>query len=212
MATPPLTNTRGVILTVGILCNSERAEVVMPLSTEDPGILPANKNIDAVAAFIAPGSGLAELLDLMSADAQVTFVQSVGMTPGSVPFRQDYTAGTYPGTRASLALPMQVAIAVAFYANPLDLGPGGRMRVGKTMVPGVADADVVGNTVVAGLISKMQTFGDLMNNGYVTVAGGGNWYRVVAAVGPANGLPLLRSTMIQARGYLVTQRRRLLPH
>lgn len=208
-----LSSGSGCVLTVGIRVNGDRTAIVLPVATDDDSLLPKNLCEDAVAAFAA--NALATLLDCLSVDAWVSFIQAEGMDTGFTPSRLDYGSTDKPGTGGVTCETSQVAALIVFYAEFDDLPPNARMRVGKNFIPGVADGDVGGDAISAGLLGHLDDFADKIANGYAGVATPSKkWYRVIAAppVLAGNVQDLDRVGVYQVRGYTGTQRRRLIPH
>lgn len=203
----------GVIVSIGIVCNNDRQEIVFPMSNTDAGLDAANRCNDAVMTVV--GTIVPAIQNIMSADAYVSFVQAEGLRPGCIPARLDYIPATFPGNRAAGPAPSNVAALLAFYADPDDLNLGQRTRVAKTFIPGIAAGDLVGDKVVGAVLGLMITMANFMLGGMGTQLGGGNWYRICGTSGrvpPMDPLKCVRLRDAFARDYVATQRRRLLPH
>lgn len=210
-------NDNGAVLTVGIQTSGEQTAIVLPIATEtvmDPGDLCTRAVQDFVTGV------LPALLDCLSSDAYVRFIQAEGMVDGKVPSRLDFTASDHPGTGAANTAPPQVAALIACYEDPADATPGARMRVGKTFLPGISTAMITEGNINGPEITLLLILtGELLGGWTNSVSGGGHWYRVLATPftpGPPRtrpgGVGLKRCLTIVPRGYTATQRRRLLPH
>jgi len=208
---PDLTNDNGVVLTVGIVSNSDRCCIVLPIATDNTSLDDVTRCKDAVTSFAAI---IAQLQACISSDAYISFIQGEGMTDGMIPNRQDFTITTYLGTRDAPAAPSQVAALIIFYRDPAHALTGERMKIGKNFIPGLAQNDLSGDHVVAGLGANLQTFADTLQNGFNSSGGGGSqkWYRYLNTPVPrTTGTHLKAVTGQTQRGYVATQRRRLVP-
>ena len=203
-----LVSENGYIVTIGVVGNADRTAIVFPLATNgtvDP-ITGAQDLITGIETTI-----LDEITPCFSEDGQITFVSAESMVDGHLPARSDYDDNTYPGTRASGAVSSQVASLLIFYSDPADLPPDGRVRVGKNFIPFVPEDDLSGDIISDPLSSNIEALGYDLLNGFS--AGSNTFYRVIAADSTRTpGTPLIRSAQRTARGYVGTQRRRLIPH
>lgn len=209
MAQPALSNSNGVIVGVGIRVGNDRTEILVPMAGDGFTLTPDQLARAAVDAM--ENNGLPVLLPCLSSDAEVSYISGEPMQNGNVPFRKDYPAGTNPGTRAAGAAPSNVAALLSFYGDPTQTPPGGRTRIGKNFLAGIAKGDLVGDLLVGALQAVLQTLADALFGGIAsTIPGGGQWYRVVKALRGAT--QALQNIVIdEARDYVTTQRRRLLP-
>lgn len=210
MSQPTMNADAGCILVVGGQCNGERWAIVQPVASDAAGLNGVNRCRDAVDSWNAAPQ--IDFLNICSSDLSITFIQAEGMVPGSVPYRIDFALNTVIGTRAAGALPMNVAGLLSYYEDPSQVPVGEKIRVAKTFIPGLADGDVVGNTVGVGATAPMEQYGNSMQNGYQSLFDvTKKWYRVISAsTNPA--FILLNIVQHNARDYLATQRRRLTPH
>src|SRR6185369_5785530 len=87
----------GVICTIGVMSKNDRTAIVFPMATDSSNLDRASLCDDALETLQSIAAPL--LQAVMSVDAHVTHIQVEGMMDGSVPARQDYAAGLYPGTR-----------------------------------------------------------------------------------------------------------------
>lgn len=213
MATQPtgMTNGSGVILTVGIVVNNDRCAVVFPLALEASTEDAANRCTDAVQSFVANMLGFMDAV--LSSAAFVSFVAAEGMCDGTIPFREDFSPGDYPGTLAAGPAPSNVCGLLTFYEDPADSPPGDRIRLGKNFIPGIPKVGLTGDIIDGSIVGAMQALAQKLQEGFDSVtASGHKWYRVTAAGKPrAAGTALRRSYIGSARAYVVTQRRHLIP-
>lgn len=209
---PEMTSDHGVVLTIGIRTSGDRCAIVMPIGTDNSST--DKKTLCDMACADAETGFFVELCSLLSDDAYVSFVEAMGMDDGFVPHRIDYAAADHPGATVGEPETSQVGALMIFYSDPADLAPGGRVRVGKNTIPGIADADLVGNAIQSALVTKLDALAQILAEGWTcSGSGGGKWYRVVSA--PAKGsqaAALVRVGSWLTRGYSATQRRRLIPH
>lgn len=206
-----MTVDNGVILSIGMFSLTEALEIVMPMATESTTMDGTNRCGDCVQSFIDAES--ADLQNIISVGTYITFIQAQGMTPGSIPFRQPFTATDLPGQRTGTPLPTQCAALGIYYEDPEDVPTGSKIRVGKTFFGGISQEDVIENVLVNALITAIQTFTQAMQAGYPSELDlSSKWYRVVAAPRSGSGSTTInRSFSAGSRGGIYTQRRRLLP-
>lgn len=212
MAIPVLDRVNGATITVGVVCNGDRMEVVIPVGSDDPGIIALNIGQDAVEAFEA--TVLPLLLDCLSQSAYVSFIACEPLNNGQLPFRKDYAALAQPGTAGLGAAPSQVAGLIVFYCDVTQLQPGDRTCVGKTFIPAVPQDDLDGDIIAsAPLKTAYLAFANAMVNGWNTILAGGKWYRVTSFNSHlTNPDHLLAVSGSVVRQYVATQRRRQIPH
>lgn len=208
---PAMTSDKGVICTIGIDTQAgDRTACVFPFATDDGALDFNTLCTDCVLAIQT--SILPPLLDCISQDSFVRYIQVEGMMDGMVPSRIDFAAGAFPGTRAHSSIASQVAALVAFYGDPADLGPGVPMRVGKMFLAGISINDVTNDIIQAGLKAALETLASALQSGFATDGGGGKWYRVLARTVVRNVATAVRRTIGGiVRDYVATQRRRLIP-
>ncbi len=204
---PNMQSDDGAILTVGMLCNNDRYEIVMPMGNSAP----VSRETDLLGLInIFEGVGMPLLLGCMCSAAQVIFQQAESMVHGKyIPYRKDYALGTNPGTLDADPLPTANAACGLYYIDPTQTLTTGRLRVAKQFIAGIANTQALGDIIEASLGSAVQAFIDQMANG-MTGDDGTHWWRVGKAVREtAQALPLIVVTEI--RNYIVTQRRRMVP-
>lgn len=204
-----MTGQDGVILTVGVRLNYDRMAIVMPFAAEGPN----DRQLmctDVVNVFESVALPL--LLDCMSSDANVSFLQGEGMSDGAVPCRRDYTPTAHPGTLGAPAAPSSVCTLITFYEDVADVVAGQRMAAGRSFIPGVDLGNLAGDVVDPGLVTALQDFANQVQSGLAS-GGSQTWYRVLGPVKPrADATPIKRTFTVVARGYTATQRRRQIPH
>jgi len=203
----------GVILTVGFVVNNDRSSCVMPWANAAAAVDPVKLCADCVNSFIA--AALTQLLDLLSSDCQVTFVQGEGMIDGMVPFRNDSDNVENFGTLTAGTTPDQAAGLIAFYENPADGEVGKKIRVAHQFIPGIPADEVVSNSIQTAWSVAALAFATTCQNGIASSGLTGTWQRYLAAPKkPLNvaSTNLRRISTAVIRGYTGTQRRRLLPH
>lgn len=212
MSQPAISNQSGVILTIGILAQGNRCALVMPVGTDSNLMTPVILCGAAVLAFKA--NVLPDLLDCMGSEAEVTYIQGEGMIDGQVPFRQDYPPATYTGTRGGGSLPASCGLLLSMYEDPVDVVAGHKIRVAHNTIPGQSPDDWTDGSPDLTIISN----GDTIINTFVAgwnfdpSSGSDKWYRFLAATDRVVGTHIDRIATGQARGYVGTQRRRLVPH
>lgn len=212
MAQPtPLNKANGIMLTVGLVTNNDRWEIVLPIAPEPTtthtGVTAC---VDAAAGFFA--NALAVLLPCFSGATSLVFIQAEGMVDGFIPARQDYAPGAHVGGGGLGAMPTSVAGLILYYGDPGQTLPKKHTRVGKNFMAGIDSAEVTGDHISDHLAGLYQTFALLMMNGFLGQDGLTTYYRVVSKDVPPAGLVLGNSRAVVIRDYVATQRRRLTPH
>lgn len=206
-----MTNDLGVILTVGLFCNGEAMQIVQPFATDSSALTPENVCSDAVASFAL--AAIDDLMDCLSSGCYCAFVGAEGMVNGTIPYRQNFASSDHPGTRDAGTLPTNVSALGIYYALPDDLPTGAKMKVAKTFLGGLAQSDVIENTVVSAVVGALQTFLTLCLAGYASSNDtSANWYRVNST--PKTRVPgqaITRNQVALPRNGVYTQRRRLVP-
>lgn len=206
----PLVSEDGMIFTVGLLCNGDRCEIVMPIA-KNGTIDPVTECANAIEAFGA-SSLRADLLAILSSDTSLMFEQCVSMVSGGIiPSRVDFAITDHPGTRASGPMPSREGALGIYYGDPATPSPKNRIRVAKQFFPGIAQADVTGDKIADALGALVETFLAHMSDGTFSTAGKGPYYRVTAAEGTA-ATNLCGVKLVEYRQYTGTIRRRTLPH
>lgn len=216
---PALTNNQGAILTIGGICNSERLAVVEPWGCNQDAPDKVVLCSDLVGAW--ENDAMSLFLASVSEDFKLLFLQAEGMTDGCVPFRVDFGPSEHPGTIAEVAEPTSVCGLLTYYEDPADVPAGKRMRTGKTFWPAVPVGQIASQSISAILQADYGAYSDTVLAGIDSVAfPGKKWFRMLATpyeviagkkVRTA-GLPIPRVAAGVPRGYIATQRRRLLPH
>jgi hypothetical protein len=198
-----------MIFSVGIICNGDRTEIVMPIAMT-AAVDPILQAADAIQQFAAAGLRT-KLLAILSSEAYISFEQCVGMIHGAViPSRVDFVAGDQPGTRAGGVLPSRVSALGIYYGDPANPSPNHRVRVAKQNFPGISEEDVTHDNIIDALNANIESFLVAACDGTWTGMGG-TYYRVTAASAVA-ATTLCNVRLVEARGYISTIRRRTLPH
>jgi len=212
---PACTSTGGVILTVGMKVHGDRCAIVIPLATDGPPLNVDTLCNDAVEAFNTSCVGI--LTPCLSQDTQVCFLNAEHMELNTLPSRMDLGgAEAIMGEVESDALPCNITGLCIFYGDPADLVLPGRLRLGKMFMPGVPSGEVTADRVSATLQSAYQDFADLLLEGFPTLyAPSSSYYRMLAYPRPQPARSaaqiLMGCEQSVARGYVATQRRRLIP-
>jgi hypothetical protein len=206
-----MTNTNGVILSVGLFVNSEPWQMVMPLVTDATSLDAATLCKDAAQSFEA--SIFADILPIISSDGYIAFVSAEGMTNGAIPWRDTYASTANPGTGAAGAIPTNACALGVIYEDPEDSTLGARIRLAKTFISGISHTDVIGNTITPDLATRINNFLLDLQAGFASIADvSSSWYRVLNVPQPrTNGAPVVRLLQPEARGGIYTQKRRLVP-
>lgn len=213
MAVQPtgMKNDDGVIVTIGIETGTDRCAIVLPLATDVTSIGPEVICADAIGAVVVSVFPL--LVPCLSSTANIRFVAGEGMIDDRVPYRIDYSVSDHPGTGGDDPIPSQAAGLIVFYEDPEDNTGGGRMLCGKNFIPGLPNDEVVAANVISTMVTKLNTLAALLQTGFPTgTVSGQNWYRVLATPKPrTSGTIVKRTITSMARGYVCTQKRRLIP-
>lgn len=212
MSQPNITNEAGVILTVGITAQSNRCALVFPVGT-DAGILSDIITCSlALKAFRT--NVLPALCDCFGSEGDVRFINAEGMKDGMIPYREDYDPATFTGTRGGGGLPASCGLLISFYEDPADVVAGHRMRVGHNTIPAQAPDDWPDGYAVGALVDAGNTLANLLVGGWAfdPAVGSEKWYRYLAAPARTAGTSVRRIVGGTTRGYVGTQRRRLIPH
>lgn len=209
---PQATNDAGAILTIGIVNNADRSAIVLPCFTNSTALEKNGQCEDAVASFIA--TALGGLLECMSSDAIVSFVSADGMIDGLIPFRSDFGSTDHVGTQPALTLPSSCGTLITFYQEAADETSPGRVRSGKTNIPGLSQANFDGESISVGQATSALTWGNFLQGGWPSIADtSSNWYRGLATPKPrTEGVNVGRVNIVVVRSYVGTQRRRTVPH
>lgn len=208
---PAMTSHNGAILTIGIVVRADRAAIVLPVATDT---LLTNKSVCRKAVEAAKESLVAALTPVLSVNCWVSHLAAVGMDNGSIPYREDFSALTYPGEASGDELPAQLGGLVTFYPNIEDQALGAKLRHSRMTIPGLSETGITSGKIDDGIDDLLNTLASLMMLGFSAGEGSETWYRVLSA--PAPGAPLASSLPriddFQVRRYLGVQRRRVLPH
>lgn len=199
----------GLIVTVGFFVNTDRVAMVFPMCTDST----IDKNSSAGSLAGAFGDAIVSKIAACMAETNTfaRFTQVEGMVDGIVPGRDDYVPIDYPGTRDGTPLPSQVAALMYFYEDGRDVETGKRVACGRNFIPGISETDVTGTLISSDLQSAMNTLAEALQNG-VDDEIGATWYRILAKPqGETTGGSVKRTYQFGSRGYVCTQKRRLLP-
>lgn len=209
---PALTSDKGVIITCGIRTPLDRCAMVFPVATDDNAITASAMCAMAVDDFVT--NIVSEICDCLNDTAFVSFVQGEGMDNGLIPARIDFSDTDHQGTRGTGQETSQVAALMIYYQDPAQVVPPHRIGVAKNFIPGIADDDVVGDTIATALALSMEGLLTDLAGGYQTgLTTGKKWYRVLAAPRPRGTAVTLKNVKVAVpRLYTGTQRRRLIPH
>jgi hypothetical protein len=213
MAQPLVTPNFGVILSIGLVSKGDRMEMVMPLITDGTVVTANNLCSDAVQSV--QNNLVPTIQPCLTDSTYISFIAAEGMENGKIPYRLDYASGVLPGTISAIdPLPNNVAVLLAFYADPALLPLGARMRVGKTFIPAVPESLWTGDRISAPGLVLYDALAQMMLVGFASVlTPAKKWYRCTSAPQRGAGVSLcLRAVSAIARIYTGTQRRRLLPH
>jgi hypothetical protein len=200
----------GAILSIGLVTGSkDRCEIVMPVANDGGSVSSTNLCTDAIASFVA--NAMPALLDCISQDTHLVFVQAEAMLNGFIPDRTLFSATANPGTDTQPSLPSRDAALIVMYEEPTDVLPGKPIGVAKNFIPGIAAGSTLGDKVQSALAANLLTFAQLMLTGWAGVAGG-NWYRVLKRPDDRNNSTTLkRIAAAKARGQLAVQKKRMFP-
>src|SRR6185369_3439051 len=123
-------------------------------------------------------------------------IQVEGMMDGSVPARQDYAAGLYPGTRTGTTIANNVCGLGALYCDPTDTPAGDVMPVAKTFFPGLSTSDVTNDLVATAVRTAIEAFLQALQEGMVSAGSGdGKWWRVLKKASQTAFSELLKRTI-----------------
>ena len=196
-----------VIITIGILVNADRCAIVFPLSS-DTAVDPITGCGDAVSGVVSDIIPL--LQQCMASDSYIQYVQAEGAVDGMTPQRSDFSSGLYPGLVSGVSAPSSVGGMMGFYEDPADKPtPTSRTRLGKNTIPGVSVSELTGDLISLAIQGALLALGNDLLNGFT--GGSNRWYRVVKIVSRTIGAGVIRAADNIARGYVVTQRRRMVP-
>jgi len=217
MSQPTLASDKGVILTVGFIDMAvNRGQIVLPVATDSAAfidVIGCKLAVDAFVEHIVP-----LLLDCMSSDGAIRFVQAEGMDDGIVPWRHDITGTDGLGTGGNGGIPSNAGLLCTFYEEPLDTAPGERMRTAHNNIGNVPSEQWLEGTPSGPLLAAGQALIDVLVAGWLfePAIGSDKWYRVLAAkkrgIGgdpPATNLKRICAGL--PRGYAGTTRRRQVP-
>ena len=212
MTQPALNSAGGVVLTIGMLSGGDRCSLVLPIATDSSAAGPITLcylAVESVKANLLPS-----LLDCFGTEGEVTFLQGEGMASGTVPYREDFTSGTYVGTQGGGKIPSNCGLLIACYEEPADIVPDHKIRVAHNTIPGQSPDNWPDGTADSAIITAGETFAGKLLTGWRLnpVVGSDSFYRVLAAKRGTSGTGLDRIAATNVRGYVGTQRRRLVPH
>ena len=214
-----MTMLKGFMLTVGVVVNNDRCAVVYPMAWD--GTLEDDNAIAASLLDAFQNDAMVSFLTLISNNAYISFLQAEGMRPGNVPARISFDPSYAPGTGSAGPMPSATAGLLYFIEDHRDVGFGAhKIREGKTFVPGIPRDAVAGDVVNSTWTGLAETHTNILQAGLhpATIEPDLTWYRVLAkptSKPPAppvdDETPLKRVFYNGGRGYVVTQRRRLIP-
>lgn len=205
-------NTTGVIVSIGVVCNNDRMAITLPMATQSTLMTNNDFPSDALGSILADAS-FANFLTCLSSDAYVSFISGEGMVDGMTPGRLDFSDAEHPGTGPATAVPSSVCGLMFFYEDPEDATLGQRTKQGRNFIPAVSTGNLDGDMLDNTYKTALGEFANALQGGIASALDpDAAWYRVLAA--PLNrspGQPLNRTLNNGARGYVATQRRRLIP-
>lgn len=203
---------KGMILSIGIIANADRMQIVMPMLSDASTIFAAG--IQASDLCKTAETLLIPLLQAcMSSDASITFLSAEGMADGIIPARFDYGIATYPGTLDAGALPDNVGGMMVWYEDPRDAIADARARSCRNTVPGVPKSEYIGGAVSNVVQAALLAAATALQNGLESYTDAPQcWYRALSRLPRDSSATILRTWNATARGYVGTQRRRLVPH
>ena len=209
---PDQTSDHGVILTIGFVVNGERAATVLPVFVDTSAYI--RRDLCQAAVDSATDQLVPSFAAQMSEQAYVSFCSAEGMLDGYIPARNDFLPIQYPGEITGECLPAQTAALLIWYAEPVDLPAGGRMRSAKTFLPGVPVSKISNGMLDLTYRGGLATMAGLLQEGWEDATDPSyKWYRALAA--PQNRTTaehVKRVSTATCRDYVSTQRRRLIPH
>jgi hypothetical protein len=196
------------LLTIGMRVGIDRAEVVIPMVdvNGDHGG-PDELCRDLVNVFVA--QALPNFLGLIGNNAEVLYVEAVGMIPGAIPYREVFAPGDNPGTREGEILPPSVGGIVTFYPSSSDLSLGNRVVVGKNVIPGITEGDVEQGYLVQELIDLIDTWAGLLIGG---LTGSDSLWKRTTNIRRVVGEEVRVAILNRVRSYVGHIRKRLTPH
>jgi len=212
---PAMTTEYGAILTVGMKVHGDRVAIVIPIGTDaEPTNVDTLCN-DLVEQFNS--ECMDTLTPCLSEDTQVCFLNAEHMEKNVLPSRMDLGgAEAIMGEAEGNAASCGTTGLCIFYGNPDDVPAPGRLRIGKMFIPGVPAGLITGDRVAGSLQAAYQAFADLLLEGFECgLSQSTKYYRVLAYPRPqpvrGAGDSLKRCEQALARGYVATQRRRMIP-
>lgn len=200
-------NDNGIMCTIGYIVNGDYCACVLPFATD--GTIDKNESCsDFLNAF--EDGPLDDFIALLSSDVYISFIAADGMIDGIAPWRFDFAVTDKPGTRGANPAPAQVSALLFFYEDGRDVDDGAKISIGKNFVSGISQDDLLGDIISDDLVVACGTFLDDVQNGF-TDAKSNKWYRVLSKPAGAPGQPIKRTYNTGVRGYVCTQKRRLIP-
>lgn len=210
MAQPDLNGTLGVILTIGINVSGDRASIVIPVCSDEQSLTPNNLCESAITA--ANAALLNPICDCLSSSAFCTFMQAEGMKNGRPPYRADYGTAN-PGTLSSGALPASCGALMTFYEDFTSEEVGARIGCGHNTIPGVPSSMFVNGYMQSTLFDNVLIVAQLLVSGFSdTGSSMPKFYRTLAACEREGDGAVKKIAYGVVRGYVGTQRRRIIPH
>jgi hypothetical protein len=208
---PVIQNDQGAILTIGLVINSDRVAVVEPYGLSGISGGAVELCFDLVASWRSAAATL--FVNCVSSDGYISFIAAEGMQDGKVPYRADFDPSIYPGTAAAGATPNNVSGLIVYYQDPADVVAGHRIRVAKTFMPGIPSGNLVGDQIDSTQQASYNDYATIVQPGFDSTGfPSGKWYRMLATPKPrATTQQIMRTVNTITRGYVVTQKRRLIP-
>jgi len=214
-----MTMNKGFVITIGIVVNNDRTAITFPVWFDGD---PTDENDVGQAAVNAVEEHILPLITpLISSDAYMSFVQAEGMLVGWVPSRTSYDSSNWPGGGSAGAMPSATSGLIVFYEDARDITDDAKkIGIGKIFVPGIPRDIVVGDAIDESWVTDGLALALKLQNGYhpPTIETSLTFYRVLSkpTKDPPNPAPgpdtvLNRVFACAARGYVATQRRRLIP-
>jgi hypothetical protein len=202
----------GVILTIGFVSGTDREAIVLPMASDASFDKPSRDQCQD-AVLMAQASLLPLIQACMSPSAYIAFVQAEGMIDGFIPARSEYASSDFQGMLGGDLAPSNVTGLIVFYGDQDDLPPLSKTRSGRNFMPCVPKDMLNEDIIQPDLKTAYQALVTALIDGLPSVADSSNkWYRYMAAANPRTvDTNVIRVDAGAVRGYVCTQRRRLIP-
>ena len=204
---------QGIILSVGIVCGNNRTQIVLPMGVNDTTILgPTTLAVDCIESAIT--HLIPKITACMGSDAYISFLNGEGMNDGILPSRVDFGATAHPGTISPPSMPDSTCSLITFYGDPASYEPGARIHTARTFLPGLPTSAWDGTSISGAQITVLEDLGLALQNGWDSSGStGATWQRFMNAPRPRGpSVELKKIANWVSRGWVGTQRRRMLPH